>query len=68
MLTSEFIARNPRAVCDALETAIRHSYMFMQDYRRMRDSVSVLSDYYAQQAVIHKETLRELLAIRGGDW
>lgn len=73
MLTSEFIAHNPRIVCEALEDAARCTWRELQRCRRevrmQRDmGKSWWHEYMAERAKHEAETLRLLLAIRGGDW
>jgi len=70
MITSEWAARNPRAVLASLESAARSTWREMQRNRRELRKNLVSGPwqraYATQRAAQEAETLRTLLSIRGG--
>lgn len=77
MLTSEFAARNPRAVVEALEEAAGATWRKLQRQRKEirdlqgapRESWWITWYRYRKSRARHEaETLCLLLAIRGGEW
>ena len=69
MLASDFIARNPRAVCDALEQSIRFTWRAMHRERKTRRKCDVQGwsyKWHNDWARREHRILEILLSIRRG--
>lgn len=74
MLTSEFAAKNPTAIVEGVDSAIKAAWESMQRYRRYaryarrKSATNRYAGWDGQMAERYHHTLRLLLQIRRGEW